>query len=64
MKTAKEQAIDAISRLPDEATWEDIIYCLHVRRKIEEGLNAAEDGRTRSHDEVKRLFTMNKAATS
>jgi hypothetical protein len=59
MKTAKEQALDLISRLPSDATWNDIIYCLYVRRKIEEGLKAAQEGRTVPHDEVKRLFARN-----
>jgi predicted transcriptional regulator len=56
MKTIKEKAIDSISRLPAEATWEDVIYCLYVRRKIEEGIKAAKEGRFVSHDAVKRLF--------
>ena len=56
MKTAREQAIDSISRLPEDATWQDIVYCLGVRRKIEEGVNAANEGRVLPHDEVKRLF--------
>jgi len=59
MKTAKEQALDSISRLPSDATWKDIIYCLYVRRKIEKGIKAAQEGRTVPHDEVKRLFTRN-----
>jgi len=56
MKTPKEQAIDSISRLPEDATWQDIVYCLRVRRKIEEGITAANEGRVISHDEVKKLF--------
>jgi len=56
MKTAKEQAIDLISRLPEDATWQDIVYCLSVRRKIEEGITAAKEGRVVAHDEVKKLF--------
>jgi predicted transcriptional regulator len=56
MNTARQQAIDSISRLPAEATWQDIIYCLHVRRKIEESIEAAEEGRVVGHDEVKELF--------
>jgi len=59
MKTAKEQALDSISRLPSYATWKDIIYCLYVRKKIEEGIKAAQEGRTVPHDEVKRLFARN-----
>lgn len=56
MKTAKEQAIDSISRLPAEATWQDIMYCLFVGRKVDEGIKAAQKGRVLSHDEVKQLF--------
>jgi predicted transcriptional regulator len=56
VKTAKEQAIDSISGLPANATWQDILYRLYVRRKIEEGIKAAQEGRLVSHDEVKKLF--------
>ena len=45
-----------ISRLPEEVTWEDIMYRIYVKRKIEEGIKAAEAGRTVSHDEVKERF--------
>jgi hypothetical protein len=56
VKTVKQQAIDSISRLPADARWEDILCCLYVRRKIEEGIKAANRGRAVSHNEVKRLF--------
>ena len=56
MSTTKEEAIQLISRLPEEVTWEDIMYRLYVKRKIEEGIKAAEEGRTISHDEVKEIF--------
>ena len=58
MSTTKEEAIELISRLPEEVTWEDIMYRLYVKRKIEEGIKAAEEGRTISHDEVKKLFAL------
>jgi predicted transcriptional regulator len=56
MSTTKEEALQLISRLPEEVTWEDIMYRLYVKRKIESGIKAAEEGRTVSHDEVKELF--------
>ena len=64
MKTAKEQAIESISRLPAEATWQDIIYCLRVRQAIEEGIQAAQAGRTVPLEEVKRLFALNNVRSS
>jgi len=56
MSTTKEDAMELISRLPEEVTWEDIMYRLYVKRKIEDGIKAAEEGRVVSHDEVKELF--------
>jgi predicted transcriptional regulator len=56
VNTAKEQALEWLCRLPSDATWQDIIYYLYVRQKIEEGLKAADEGRVLSHDEVKKLF--------
>lgn len=56
MSTARDEAIKTISRLPEEASWDEIMYKIYVKRKIDEGLKAAEDGRTISHEEVKELF--------
>jgi predicted transcriptional regulator len=51
--TAKESAKNVLDRLPDKATWDNILYELHGRQKIEAGLNDVEAGRTVSHDQVK-----------
>lgn len=56
MKSAKEEARDAIMRLPDSTTWDELMYELYVRRKIAEGVKAADEGRVVSHEEVKRRF--------
>lgn len=56
MSTTKQEAMELISRLPEEVTWEDIMYRLYVKRKIEEGIRAAEEGRTVSYDKVNELF--------
>lgn len=56
MSTTKEEAMQLISRLPEEVTWEDIMYRLYVKEKIEAGIKAEEEGRIVSHDRVKELF--------
>lgn len=53
MQSAKEAARQIIEHLPDQATWDDIMYELYVKQKIEEGLADIEAGRTVSHEEVK-----------
>ena len=54
MSSVKEEAHRLIDRLPEEATWDDLLYEFHVKRKIEAGLKAVEEGRTLSHAEAKR----------
>lgn len=51
--TAKHIAGELIAQLPDDASWEDILYTLYVRRQIEEGLKDAAAGRVVPHEEVR-----------
>ncbi len=53
----KEELSRLIDRLPDEVTWDDVMYEIYVRQKIEEGLKAADEGRLISHEEVKKRFS-------
>jgi hypothetical protein len=52
----KEAARRIIDHLPDDATWEDLIYRIHVRQSIEAGLRDSEAGRVESVHEVRRSF--------
>ncbi|MDS4027352.1 MAG: hypothetical protein RKO25_10265 [Candidatus Contendobacter sp.] len=54
MLTAKETAKQVIDRLPEQATWDDILYELYVKQKIEAGLVAAAQGKTVAHEDAKR----------
>ena len=53
MGTAKEAARELIEQLPEQATWDDLMYELYVKQKIEAGIQAVEEGRTVPHEEVK-----------
>jgi predicted transcriptional regulator len=58
MNIIKEEAKKMIDRLPDNATWDDIMYELYVKKKIAAGLKAAEEGKVVSHaDAKKRLLS-------
>jgi len=50
----KEEARRLIDGLPDEATWEDVLYEFYVKKKIDLALQAAEAGDVVSHEEAKR----------
>ena len=40
MATPKEAAKQLIEHISDEATWDEILYELYVKQKIEQGLKA------------------------
>ena len=54
MPNAKDAARQIIEHMPDQATWDDIMYEFYVKQKIETGLKAAAEGHTVSHEEAKR----------
>ncbi len=54
MSIVKEEAKKLIDKLPDEATWDDIMYEFYVKKKLSFSLKAAEEGRVISHEEVKK----------
>tara|TARA_R100000656_G_C3910051_1_gene120691 strand:- start:35 stop:238 length:204 start_codon:yes stop_codon:yes gene_type:complete len=54
MQTIKQIVHDIADHLPEQATWDDVMYTLYVRQKIEEGLKDVEEGRTLSHEDAMR----------
>lgn len=56
MPTAKQQAYELMKKLPEKATWDDIMYEIYVCKKIEAGIHAAEGGRVVPHERVKKRF--------
>ena len=54
MSIIKEEAKKLIDRLPDQVTWDDIMYEFYVKKKLTIALRAAEEGRVVSHKEVKK----------
>jgi len=56
MATTKKAALELIKKLPEKATWDDIMYEIYVRKKIEAGIKAADEGRVVPHEEVRKRF--------
>jgi predicted transcriptional regulator len=53
-QNAKQDALDAIQRMPEDADTEEIMYRLYVLGKIRKGQEAAERGETLTSEELKR----------
>lgn len=56
MSTVKAQVQQLADTLPEDATWEQVRYEVHVREQIEAGEKAIAESRTVPHDEVKKRF--------
>ena len=58
MSLAKDEARRIIDNLPEDATWDDIMYQLYVKEKTDKALAEIEQGEVLSHEEAKRrLFS-------
>ena len=56
MSIVKEEAKKLLDKIPDDATWDDIMYEFYVRQKIEMSLEAEDAGDVITHEEVKKRF--------
>ena len=56
MSVAKEEARKLLDEIPENASWDDIMYQFYVRKKIEVALREAEDGDVVSHEEMKKAL--------
>ncbi len=52
----KQEAKRLIEKLPEDATWDDLMYEIYVRQAIEAGLTDSETGRTLAVTEVRAKF--------
>jgi predicted transcriptional regulator len=54
MSLLKDEAKRIIEDLPENATWDDLMYQLYVKKRVETGLKEVENGQTMTHEEVKK----------
>lgn len=54
MNSVKQAARELIDQLPDSVSWNELMYELYVKQKIESGLKELDDGRGISHEDVRR----------
>ena len=56
MANIKEEAMRILERLPEDATWDDLLREFYVRKAIETGRADELAGRTRSVQEVRERY--------
>jgi predicted transcriptional regulator len=56
----KQEAIHILENLPNNATWDDLMYKIYVRQSIEAGLADSNSGRTVDVKDVRAKFGLSK----
>jgi hypothetical protein len=54
--TIKQDAIEAIQRLPDHASLDDVMYTLYVQQKLARSRQAVQEGKVTSQEDARRRF--------
>lgn len=52
----KEEARRLIDKLPENCTWDDLMYGIYIRQGVETGLADVKAGRIRTVEEVRNRF--------
>ncbi len=52
----KTEALRIVGSLPDNATWDDLMYRIYVRQCVDSGIADADAGRVVDVSEVRRRF--------
>lgn len=56
MPGIKEEAHRLVEKLPDDASWDDLMYEIYVRQAIERGLADSDAGRSKPMEEVRARY--------
>ncbi|MFO8031887.1 MAG: hypothetical protein R6U22_05030 [Desulfohalobiaceae bacterium] len=54
METLKQEALEAISNMPESSSIDDIMYQLYVMDKVRKGRDAVQNGDSISVDELRK----------
>ena len=57
-KSVKSEAIKLVRGMPESTTWDDLMYRIYVRQKIEAGLADVRAGKNHSHASIRKEFAL------
>lgn len=52
----KDDAHKLIDKMPDNSTWDDLIYEIYVRQVIEKGLSDSKSGKVKEVGEIRNKY--------
>jgi hypothetical protein len=57
-RSLKSDALKLVRGLPASSTWDDLMYRIYVRQKIEAGLSDLRAGRVHTHESIRKEFAV------
>ncbi|MEM7480056.1 MAG: hypothetical protein AAF481_02685 [Acidobacteriota bacterium] len=54
MGMIKEEVKQMVDKLPEDATWDDLMYEIYVKQKVASASMAADGGQVVSHEEARK----------
>ena len=54
MALVKDEAKQLLEKLPEDATWDDLMYEIYVKQKVSDGQQAAVAGKVVAHAEARK----------
>jgi len=54
--TVKSAAARLVRSLPENASWDDLMYQIYVRQQVEAGMSDLKAGRKHSHASIRKEF--------
>ncbi len=60
IENIKQEAYRILDKLPEEATWDDLMDQIYVRQAIEQGIKDSDEGKTVDVQEVRKKFGLKK----
>lgn len=54
----KTEAIKFVRGLPESSTWDDLMYRIYVRQKIDAGIADFRSGRVHTHASIRKEFAL------
>jgi hypothetical protein len=58
--TIRDEARRIVDQLPDDATWDDLLYQIYVRQSVDAGLEDCRAGRVVPVEELRRRLGLSK----
>ena len=58
LRGVKSQTLKLVRDLPASSSWDDLMYRIYVRQKIEAGLSDIRSDRVHSHGSIRKEFAL------